>query len=99
MNKISQKEHPFGVIVFFTKNFSKEYRDYIIQRIPNKYTTVINKDDNHLTFLFNKDTFGYIYGSKQDESLEQIRFNFTFVNKPMVFDIDDLNEFLVSVRL
>lgn len=84
-------------IVLFAKNFSPEYKDYIITKIPYKYGVEVNKKDYYISFLFNKDTFGYIYGSKHDEDLEKIKFNWTFKNEPHTMDVDDLNEFLIKL--
>lgn len=84
-------------IIVFSKNFSNEYKDYVIRKIPQKYRITLNRNDHHLNFLFDRNTFGYVYGSKEDENLERIKFNYSFKNEPHTFDIDDLYDFLIRI--
>ncbi len=86
-------------LVIFTKNFSPEYKRYILKLIPMKWKVEINSLDSALFYQFDRDTFGFIYGTKQDEDLEKIRVNFTFKNEPYQFDIDELYPFLKKITL
>ncbi len=84
-------------IVIFIKNFSKEYIQYLSSKIPINLKKIYEKDQYYITYKFNSKSIGYIYGSKQDEDNEIIRFNFVNKNEPYSLDIDDLHEFLIHI--
>lgn len=80
-------------VVLFVKNFSKEYITYLISKIPTSIDIYINYNDYYVNFTFSNDIYGFIYGSKEDESYERVRFNYIIKDEPTSLDIDDVNYF------
>lgn len=85
-------------LVLFVKNFSKEYITYLISKIPSKFDIIINYLNYYNDFKFETNTIGFIYGSKEDETYERIRFNYLHKNEPTNMDIDDLHVFLMKIN-
>ena len=85
-------------LVLFVKNFSKEYITYLISKIPTKFDIIINILNYYNDFKFDINTIGFVYGSKEDETYERIRFNYIFKNEPTNMDIDDLHLFLMKIN-
>jgi len=85
-------------LVLFVKNFSKEYITYLISKIPTKFDIIINILNYYNDFKFDINTIGFVYGSKEDETYERIRFNYIFKNEPTNMDIDELHLFLFKIN-
>ena len=84
-------------LVLFVKNFSQEYITYLISKIPTKFDIIINCKEYYIDYKF-KNEVGYIYGSKEDETYERIRFNNVYKNEPTNMDIDELHLFLMKIN-
>jgi hypothetical protein len=85
-------------LVLFVKNFSKEYITYLISKIPTKFDIIINIINYYNDFNFDINTIGFVYGSKEDETYERIRFNYIYKNEPTNMDIDELHLFLFKIN-
>ena len=85
-------------LVLFVKNFSKEYITYLISKIPTKFHIIINILNYYNDFKFDINTIGFVYGSKEDETYERIRFNYIYKNEPTNMDIDELHLFLMKIN-
>jgi len=84
-------------IVFFCTNFSLDYINYLIVRIPSNFKLVLEKKEYFNKYKFDSKTIGYIYGSRFDEENEVVKFSFVHKNEVNVLDIDELFNFLCSI--
>ena len=82
--------------ILFVKNFSKENITYIISKIPTVVELFINYYDYYPDFKFDSSIYGYIYGSKEDETYERIKFNYVFKDEPTTLDVDDIHYFFLN---
>jgi hypothetical protein len=84
-------------LVLFTKNFSKEYITYLISKIPTKFEIIINYKYYYNDFIFENNTLGFVYGSKEDEMYERIKFNYMYKDEPTTLDVDEIHYFLLKI--
>jgi hypothetical protein len=85
-------------VILFVKNFTKEYITYLISKIPTFVELYINYLDYYVDYRFTSDIFGYIYGSKEDETFERVKLNYVHKDEPTTLDIDELHYFFLNLK-